>query len=98
MMKEKPCCFSDGPKVLDKLEKATFVFDPELEDCGLVTPWGFLTNTIKIGPIAFEDPAACCSMQALVLHEANHLRLVGTEKSSYDLEKKCFGCGTGFPP
>jgi RHS repeat-associated protein len=92
MMQQKPCCFPDGPKVLDKLKQATFVYEPDLEDCGKVTSWGFLTNTIKIGPVLFDDPSACCSMEALVLHEANHLRFVGTEKSSLDLEKKCFGC------
>jgi RHS repeat-associated protein len=95
-MKEKPCCYPAAPDVYEKLEKATFIFKPGLQDCGYVSPTNFLTNKIQIGPAAFTPD--CCSLESTLAHEANHLRIWGTEKSSYALEKKCFGCGTGSPP
>ncbi len=104
-LQEPGCCA--GPKtqpLQEFFEKATFVFDSTLNDCGSVSGWGFLTNTIKIGPAAFGSGCAC-SLAALLTHEVNHLtwgnfvRPPGRsrERPSYDLEADCFGCPNVFP-
>jgi RHS repeat-associated protein len=97
---EKPCCAGKaGPPILEYFAKAKFVFDPDSNECGYVNGFGFFSNTVNIGPLAFDPSSGCCSLESTLTHEVNHLRWKNNgEAESYKIEKDCFGCGTGKEP
>jgi len=99
------CCAGAGnsERLLELLDKATFVAADSLLSrrflaaCGEVTFWGYLTNTIKIDPLALTDPGysqQCCAPGGLVVHEVTHLTFGGkfSEDPAYGNEHQCFGC------
>ena len=97
------CAGPNAPKIIHALETAKFVYKPDLDSCGY-TPTAsmiHLSKRIEIGDLAF-DFGRCCSLASTVAHEASHLGAGTTDKdkpgSAYDIEKKCFNCGTGHPP
>lgn len=51
---------------------------------------------------AAEFDPKCCSFASTLAHEASHCAGVASDKdepgNAYDIEKKCFNCGTGYPP
>jgi hypothetical protein len=56
---------------------------------------------IEITADAF-DAKKCCRLASTLAHEADHYGANATDKDvaggTYDMEKKCFACGTGHPP
>ena len=100
-LKDQPCCAgSVGPRLLDLLDKTTFIYDPNLRDdagplCGQVK--NYLTKKIRIGSIAF-DYAQCCLLESTLTHEVNHLRAPSRgsgEEASRQIERDCFNCPGG---
>ena len=94
------CAGPNGPKIADALQKATFVYKPDLKDCGL-TIKAVVVRHIDIGDVAF-DPNKCCTLASTVAHEGFHLAVAlghpDEPGGPNDIEKKCFNCGTGHPP
>lgn len=96
------CAGAAGPKIINALQNATYVYDPDdVDDCG-TNPWhvwGF-HHHINVTEAAFKP--ICCSLASTLAHEASHFAGVASDKDepggAYDIEKKCFGCGTGHPP
>jgi RHS repeat-associated protein len=95
------CAGPDAMKIIHALATATYVYKPNLKDCGETWHFGFLLRHIDIGQIAF-DPNKCCTLASTLTHEASHLGAATTDKdkpgNAYQIEKDCFGCGTGHPP
>jgi len=101
------CAGPNGPKIAGALGQATFVFAPNLKDCADTFKRDFLfihIKRIRIGGNAF-DPNKCCSLASTVAHEGYHLIQAKGQPDHpdvpggpYDIEKKCFNCGTGHPP
>lgn len=85
-------CFPDDDlkkDLVDKLEKATFVYKPGLKYCAYVGPIDFWLNRVDISNLAFGP--TCCPLASTLAHEAYHL--VGVlDPVPYKLEDKCFGC------
>jgi hypothetical protein len=82
----------DIDNLIKKMDGATYVFDPTLQDCGF-TPYLSIFS-VKIGPDAFSF-RQCCDLSSTMTHEANHLRnwgSSGSEEASRQLEKVCFNC------
>jgi len=94
------CAGPNGPKIVDALQRATFVYKPDLPYCGLTNPIYFFRK-IEVGNLSF-DTGKCCSLASTLAHEGDHYGASATDKdkpgSAYDMEKKCFNCGTGHPP
>lgn len=85
-------CYPDRKRkdrLIKKLKSATFIYNPDLQDCGYVGPVNMVLGQAQIGSPAFG--AGCCSLASTAAHEVNHL-LGSGEPSSFDLEEKCFGC------
>ena len=85
------CAGADGPRIVNALQKATFVWKPKQDDCGFTGPAsvaGF-RHQVGLGPTSFS--ALCCSLASTVTHEAVHL-LKGGDDKAYGIEKACFGC------
>jgi RHS repeat-associated protein len=102
--RKRPCSGCAGPagdKIINALQSATYVYKPDEDDCGSVPPhvWG-VHHQINVAGRAF-DPI-CCALASTLAHEASHFAGVASDKDetggAYDIEKKCFGCGTGHPP
>lgn len=100
-LNEPLCCAgSIGPRLLDLLDKTTFIYEENLSDqdgpiCGQVR--NYLTKSIKIGSAAF-DYAQCCLLEATLVHEVNHLRAPSRgsgEGGSRRVERDCFNCPGG---
>jgi RHS repeat-associated protein len=101
------CAGPNGPKIADALQKATFVYKPDLKDCAETLKEDFLfihIRRVNVARIAF-DPNKCCTLASTIAHEGFHLvNPMGQPDhpdqpgGPYDIEKKCFNCGTGHPP
>jgi len=93
------CAGADGPKIVGALAKATFVYKPDLSTCGAT--YHGANRRIEVGLFAF-DSGRCCDLASTLAHEADHYGANATDNdqpgSTYDMEKKCFNCGTGHPP
>lgn len=91
------CAGPDAPKIIRTLKATTYVYRPEISDCGgaVRTPPYF--RHIDVGGHAF-DPNRCCSLASTLTHEAYHLGVGTSEDQAYKIEKDCFNCGTGHPP
>lgn len=93
------CAGPGGPKIVKALETATYVYDPDNESCGVNNPILFFRH-ITVSALAF-DPARCCVLASTLTHEASHRALNTTDAdkpgSAWEIEKKCFNCGTGHP-
>lgn len=90
------CAGPDAPKIIHALQTATFVYKPDLKDCGKTIPVPFFRH-IDVGQVAF-DPNKCCTLASTLAHEASHLGAGASENEAYKIEKDCFNCGTGHPP
>jgi RHS repeat-associated protein len=88
------CAGSDGPKIANAIQGATFVYNPKMnpKDCGEtgLMSWAGLRHVVSLGPSAFMP--ICCSLASTVTHEAVHLRH-GFDPKAKRIEKQCFGCG-----
>jgi RHS repeat-associated protein len=99
-----PCCTGslDARKIRAALAAATFVYKADLKWCGYINPLDHVRHHIQIGLKAFDPAGGCCKLESTLAHEASHLGANTSDKdipnSAYDLEKKCFDCGTGHPP
>lgn len=96
------CAGPAGPKIANALQNATYVFTPEnQDDCGVTTPNIPFFHHINVTALAFS-PTQCCGLASTLAHEASHYAGIAGDKdqpgSAYDIEKKCFECGTGHPP
>ena len=81
--------FIDTYFIVDKLEHAIYVFNPEQKECG----WTYPTSpVIKIGESAFNQ-ANCCDLASTLAHEAAHAGAFYTEGRCRDMECNCFSCG-----
>jgi RHS repeat-associated protein len=89
------CAGPDAPKVINAMQKATFVYKPDLKDCAQTWPLHSLLHHIDVGGKTLDGK--CCSVASTLAHEAYHLAGAG-EPEAYKLEKDCFNCGTGHPP
>jgi RHS repeat-associated protein len=98
------CAGAGAPKIINALQRATYVYDPDdHDDCG-VTDRGFLGFRRHITVTADGlNEQKCCALASTLAHEASHY--AGVDKNdedkpggAYDIEKKCFNCGTGHPP
>lgn len=97
-------CCDDAKDVLNRLEKAEFVYVDKDEDwCGYVGPNDWLKHRIKISRTAFDPSGPCygCPLPSIVVHEGVHLRRRGMgEGPAYKRQGQCFGCppeGPGYP-
>lgn len=94
------CAGAAGPKIVQALQTATFVYKPDLSYCGYANEFPLFRH-IEVGEISF-DSKTCCTLASTLAHEASHLGAHTSDKdkpgSAYDIEKKCFNCGTGHPP
>lgn len=92
---KKNCC-DDAKDVLNRLERAEFVYVDEDKDwCGYVGPNDWLKHRIKISRTAFDPSNPCfgCPLPSIVVHESVHLRRRGMgEDSAYQRQRQCFGC------
>lgn len=79
---------ADRGNILRGLDEADYVYVADLEPCGRSNK---LTDTIKLGPSAF-DYAACCDLDSTLAHECAHSFAWGFEKFARNVECKCFGC------
>lgn len=89
------CAGPDAPKIINAMQKATFVYKPDLKDCAQTWPLHSLLHHIDVGGKTLDGK--CCSVASTLAHEAYHLAGAG-EPEAYKLEKDCFNCGTGHPP
>jgi len=88
------CAGADGPAIANAIEGMTFVYKPNLKECGETGPLTFarIRHEVALGPSAFH-PGECCSLASTVVHEAVH-SLTHFEKKASGVEEKCFGkCG-----
>ena len=90
-----PECFDRGGRdqIIRNLDRARYVYRPDLGLCGETLSFPPWAKSIKIGPSAFEW-GKCCDLSSTLAHEANHLGRLsgGSEGQSRELELKCFGC------
>jgi RHS repeat-associated protein len=97
------CGGTDGPKIAQALQNATFVYvrnlrsqNGQYEECGNARPIN--SKTIHVGSAAF-DPKKCCRSDSSLAHEATHKVTKSEEEHGpngpRDVEKKCFNCGPG---
>ena len=86
------CAGADGPKLINLIQNATFVFQPNSKDCGQTGPATVLRfrHTFGLGPLAFEP--ICCSLASTLVHEAVHGLTHPRNKRPQRIEKDCFGC------
>ncbi len=91
----KGCAGGDGPKIIHKLQSATYVYDENyMEDglavCGSARPLN--SKKITITHRAFMT-MRCCSLPSTLAHEAMHKALQSDdEQLMRNMEDKCFGC------
>jgi len=94
-----PGCWREAEKekVIQSLQSAKFVYDPENSNCG-ETKWFLGFKKILISDKAFSWNT-CCDLSSTLAHEANHYHdffaKQGSEDTSRELEKKCFNCPRG---
>lgn len=89
----KSCAGNDGPKLINILQNATFVYQPKSKYCGntgAASALG-LRHTFGIGPGAFQ-PNLCCKLESTIVHEAVHGMRHWSDKRPDQVEKDCFGC------
>ena len=101
----KTCCAgANGPNIQKALLNADYVFAPASLGssgygyCGYRDPRK--PNTIIVSEAAFQK-GHCCSLAAVLAHEADHVAGATDQDKpggTYDMEKKCFNCGSGHPP
>ncbi len=87
------CAGKDGPKLANLIENATFVYLPNLKDCGQTGPVSFLglfRHKFGIGPAGLGPQ--CCSLASTIVHEAVHGMRNSSDKRPDQVEKDCFGC------
>jgi RHS repeat-associated protein len=93
------CAGPLGPKIVQALQDATFVYVPNLktqdgtgESCGNSRPNN--SKTIHVGSAAFS-PQKCCRLDSTLAHEATH-KITGLDEHGNpgprEVEDKCFGC------
>jgi RHS repeat-associated protein len=89
------CAGSDGPKIANIIENATFVYQPKSKYCGETGPISFLglRHTFGIGSLAF-DANRCCLLESTLVHEVVHGMRHWSDKRPDQVEKDCFGCST----
>jgi len=88
------CAGADGPKIAAAIEGLTFVYKPNLKECGETGPLTYIRirHEVALGPSTFH-PGECCSVASTVVHEAVH-SMRHFEKRARGIEEKCFGkCG-----
>ena len=87
-----PCAGADGPKLANLIQNATFVYQPNSNNCGQTGPASVLgfRHVFGIGPLAFGP--RCCSLASTLVHEAVHGLGYGPETRPDQIEKSCFGC------
>lgn len=94
------CAGPNGEKIARAIQKATFVYKPDLGPCAESVLIPFF-NYVNVGLKAFS-PARCCVLPSTIAHEGYHLAVSMFHPDEpggpYDLEKQCFNCGTGHPP
>ena len=78
----------DIADIVGGLDKADYVYNPELNICGYSNP---LTNTIELGPKSFIYKK-CCDLDSTLAHECAHSFAWGFEGFARKVECKCFGC------
>lgn len=78
----------DISDIVRGLDEADYVFEQDLDDCGQSNP---LTDTIKIGPSAFNQ-SQCCDLDSTLAHECAHSFAWSFECFARKVECKCFGC------
>ena len=88
----RSCAGADGPKLVNVIENATFVYQPKSKLCGHTGPVTFLRlrHTFGLGPAAFGPE--CCSLASTLVHEAVHGLTHISDKRPDQVEKDCFGC------
>jgi RHS repeat-associated protein len=86
------CAGKDGPKLIDIIQNATFVFQVKSSACGQTGPLSFtgLRHRFGIGPLAFGS--RCCSLASTIVHEASHGMRHWSDKRPAQIEQDCFGC------
>lgn len=89
---------ADRSKVISKLVSADIVLDYGEPNCGVTEP-NLDPHTITIGGRIFSG--GCCSMAAVLAHEAMHLVSadpfsVETEGRARNVQLRCFGCSTAY--
>jgi RHS repeat-associated protein len=87
------CAGAEGPALANLLEQATFVFLPNLRDCGQTGPatrHGY-RHVFGLGIAAFS-PGQCCNLASTMVHELVHGLGYGPDDRPNEVEKKCFGC------
>jgi hypothetical protein len=84
------CAGPDGPKIVNKIQNATFVFKPDWKKCGQVGPLTFLRlrDRIGIGPNAWN---CGCPLASVIAHESMHA-LTHLQGKANQIERDCFGC------
>jgi RHS repeat-associated protein len=90
------CAGSDGPKIADALQNATFVYkrslwspDGQTEECANARPIN--SKIIHVSSKAFGSK--CCRLDSTLAHEATHkVTKSPDEGPPSDMENKCFGC------
>jgi RHS repeat-associated protein len=89
------CAGSLGPKIVQALQNADYVFVSYLqsngtEDCANARP--LPSRIIHVGWAAF-DHVKCCRLDATLAHEATHKATQSNdEKVPENVEEQCFGC------
>ncbi len=78
----------DIANIVRGLDKANYVYNPELKICGYSDP---ITDTIELGPKSFIHEK-CCDLDSTLAHECAHSFAWGFEGFARKVECKCFGC------
>jgi hypothetical protein len=93
------CAGPDASKIIRALQTATYVYKPNASYCGETIHFLFVRH-IDVSRLAF-DTRRCCELASTLTHEASHLGAGTPDKgpgNAYQIEKKCFNCGTGQQP
>jgi RHS repeat-associated protein len=94
------CAGKKGRKLLDKANDPNLLLEykPKSRLCGRTGFWGVMgvQNKVEISPLAWNccadgNLAGTVSLASTILHELKHQGF-GRERSSEDIERKCFGC------
>ncbi len=78
----------DIANIVRGLDKANYVYNPELKICGYSDP---ITDTVELGPKSFIYEK-CCDLDSTLAHECAHSFAWSFEDFARKVECTCFGC------